>query len=389
MLTPELESNVVRGIYKVLQESGLEGMNSAFQTLLNESMKLERAEHLRAAPYQRTDERNGYANGFKDKTLYTRSGPLELQIPQVRDASFYPKSLEKGYRSERALKLTLAEMYIQGVSTRKVKKVTEALCGFEVSATEVSRVSQSLDEELEKFRNRPLQGKYPYVYLDATYQKVRLDQVVRSIAILAAVGVNQQGLREVIGVSISISEAGTHWKAFLESLVARGLTGVSLITSDDHTGLKAARAAVLPEVPWQRCQFHMSQNAQAHVPKQAMRPEIGQAMRDIFASPSIEDARDMAQKIIKRYERTASGFTEWLEENIEEGFTVYQFSRAHWKKLRTTNPLERVNREIKRRTRVASLFPNKEACLRLVTAVLIEVHEEWLTGNCYLPMNAI
>lgn len=388
MPTPDAESNVVRGIYKVLVDNGLEGLNEAFQTVLNEAMKLERSQHLNAAPYERTGERRGYANGFKEKTVYTRSGPLELQIPQVRDSSFYPKALEKGYRSERALKLALAEMYVQGVSTRKVKKVTEALCGFEVSATEVSRVSGLLDEELEKFRNRPL-GKYPYVYLDATYQKVRLDQVVRSIAVLTALGVNEQGLREVIGVSISISEAGTHWKTFLESLVARGLTGVSLITSDDHTGLKAARAAVLPEVPWQRCQFHMSQNAQAHVPKQAMRPEIGQAMRDIFGSPSIEDARDMAQKIIKRYERTASSFTEWLEENIEEGFTIYEFPRAHWKKLRTTNPLERVNREIKRRTRVASLFPNKEACLRLVSAVLLEVHEEWLTGSCYLPMKAI
>lgn len=388
MPTPEQESSVVRGIYKVLVDHGLEGLNEAFQTVLNEAMKLERAQHLQAAPYQRTGERRGYANGFKEKTVYTRSGPLELQIPQVRDASFYPQALEKGYRSERALKLVLAEMYVQGVSTRKVKKVTEALCGFEVSATEVSRVSSLLDEELAKFRNRPL-GKYPYVYLDATYQKVRLDQVVRSVAVLVALGINEYGNREVIGVSISVSEAGAHWKAFLESLVTRGLSGVSLITSDDHTGLKSARAAVMPEVPWQRCQFHMGQNAQAYVPKQAMRPEIGQAMRDIFNSPSIEDARAMAQKVIKRYERTASQFTDWLEENVEEGFTVYAFPRAHWKKLRTTNPIERINREIKRRTRVATLFPNPDACLRLVTAVLLELHEEWLTGNCYLPMKVI
>jgi transposase-like protein len=385
MPTPENENNVVRGIYKVLAENGLEGLNQAFQAVLNEAMKLERAQHLEAAPYQRTGKRKGYANGFKGKTVYTRSGPLELQIPQVRDSSFYPKALEKGYRSERALKVVLAEMYVQGVSTRKVKKVTEALCGFEVSAMEVSRVSRTLDEELDKFRNRPL-GKYPYVYLDATYQKVRIDQVIRSVAVFVAIGVTEQGSREVIGVSLSISEAGTHWKSFLESLVRRGLTGICLLTSDDHTGLKSARAAVLPEVPWQRCQFHMSQNAQAHVPKKAMRPEIGQAMRDIFSSPSIEDARDMAQKVIKRYETKASGFTEWLEENIEEGFAVYQLPREHWKKLRTTNPLERVNREIKRRTRVASLFPNQDSCLRLVTAVLVEIHEEWLGGNTFMPV---
>jgi putative transposase len=388
MSAPELESNVVRGIYKVLMENGLEGLNEAFQTVLNEAMKLERAQHLHADHYERSSERRGYSNGFKGKTIHTRSGPLDLQIPQVRDSSFYPKALEKGYRSERALKLVLAEMYIQGVSTRRVKKITETLCGFEVSATEVSRVSKLLDEELEKFRNRAL-GKYSYVYLDATYQKVRIDHVVRSVAVFVALGVSEQGLREVIGISISISEAGTHWKKFLESLVSRGLTGVCLITSDDHTGLKAALASVFPEVPWQRCQFHLSQNAQAHVPTKAMRPEIGQAMRDIFGCPSIEDARDMAQKIIKRYERTASNFTDWLEENVEEGFTVFQFPREHWKRLRTTNPLERVNREIRRRTRVAGLFPNLDACLRLVTAVLFEIHEDWLAGSCFLLMNAI
>jgi transposase-like protein len=387
-LTPESESKVVREIYQVLTENGLEGLNQAFQTLLNEAMVLERARHLQVAPYERSSERRGHANGFKDKTVLTRSGPLELKIPQVRDSSFYPKALEKGYRTERALKLVLAEMYVQGVSTRKVKKVTEELCGAEISATEVSRVSKLLDEELEKFRHRPL-GKYPYVYLDATYQKVRIDKVLRSAAVLVAIGVNEQGQREVLGVSVSISEAETHWKRFLESLVARGLVGVSLIISDNHTGLKAARQAVLSEVPWQRCQFHMAQNAQSYARKQSMRYEIGQAMRDIFGCPSVEDARDMVQKVIKRYESSASDFVDWLEENVEEAFTIYQFPRAHWKKLRTTNPLERVNREIRRRTRVATLFLNEDSCLRLVTAVLQEIHEEWLTGNVYLPMKEI
>jgi transposase-like protein len=387
-LTPETESKVVREIYQVLVENGLEGLNQAFQTLLNEAMVLERAQHLQAAPYERSSERRGHANGFKDKTVLTRSGPLELKIPQVRDSSFYPQALEKGYRSEKALKLALAEMYVQGVSTRKVKKVTEQLCGAEISATEVSRVAKLLDEELEKFRQRPL-GKFPYVFIDATYQRVRIDKVLRSAAVLVAIGVNEQGQREVLGVSVSISEAETHWKQFLESLVGRGLCSVSLIISDDHTGLKAARQAVLPEVPWQRCQFHMAQNAQSYARKQSMRYEIGQAMRDIFGCPSLEDAREMVQKIIKRYEKSASDFVDWLEENVEEGFTVYQFPRAHWKKLRTTNPLERVNREIRRRTRVATLFPNEDSCLRLVTAVLQEIHEEWVTGNVFVPMKEI
>lgn len=384
-LTPETESKVVREIYQVLVENGLEGLNNAFQTLLNEAMRLERSHHLQAAPYERTTERRGHANGFKDKTLLTRAGALELKIPQVRDSSFYPQALEKGYRSEKALKLALAEMYVQGISTRKVKRVTEALCGSEVSASEVSRVSKLLDEDLEKFRNRTL-GKFPYVFLDATYQRVRIDGMLRSAAVLLAIGVNEQGYREVLGVSVSISEAEAHWKKFLESLVKRGLCGVCLITSDDHTGLKAARAAVLPEAPWQRCQFHMAQNAQSYARKQSMRYEIGQAMRDIFGCPSLEDAREMVQKVIRRYEKTASDFIDWLEENVEEGFTVYQFPREHWKKLRTSNPLERLNREIKRRTRVATLFPNEASCLRLVTAVIQEVHEEWLTGNVFLFM---
>lgn len=386
MLTPETESKVVRGIYQVLASHGLEGMQEAFQTLLNEAMTLERAAHLKAAPYERKADRQGHANGFKKKTVKTRIGPLNLKIPQVRDSSFYPQSLEKGYRTERALKLALAEMYVQGVSTRKVKKITEELCGIEVSATEVSRISKLLDEDLEKFRRRPL-AKYIYLYLDATYQKVRIDQIVRSVAVLTAIGINEQGCREILGVSVSISEAETHWKLFLQSLVKRGMTGVSLITSDNHTGLKAAREAVLPEVPWQRCQFHMAQNAQSYVPKQSMRYEIGQAMRDIFSQPSAEDARDMAQKVIKRYEKTASNFVDWLEENIEEGLAIYAFPRHHWKKLRTTNPLERVNREIKRRTRVATLFPNEASCLRLVTAVLQEVHDDWITSpTAYLVM---
>lgn len=387
-LTPGAESKVVREIYQVLVDHGLGGLNGAVQTLMNEAMKLERAEHLQASPYERSSSRRGHSNGFKDKTVFTRSGPLELKIPQVRDSSFYPQSLDKGYRSEKALKLALAEMYVQGISTRKVKKVTEALCGFEVSATEVSRVSKLLDDDLEKFRNRPL-GKFHYVFLDATYQRVRIDGMLRSAAVLIALGVNEQGQREVLGVSVSISEAESHWKKFLESLVTRGLTGVGLITSDSHTGLKAAREAVLGEVPWQRCQFHMAQNAQSYVRKQSMRYEIGQAVRDIFGSPSVGDAREMVQKVIRRYEKSASDFVDWLEDNIEEGFTFYQFPRAHWKKLRTSNPLERLNREIKRRTRVATLFPNEASCLRLVTAVLQEVHDDWITGSTFMPMKEL
>lgn len=354
------------------------------EALLNETMKVDREMHLKASPYERTEQRRGQANGFKPKTLTTRLGSLQLEIPRVRDSSFYPQSLERGCRSEVALKVALAEMYTQGVSTRKVTAITEKLCGTSVSSTQVSNVAKMLDSELEKFRKRPLSEAFRYVFLDAQYQRVRHAGAVRSLAVLLAIGVNSEGKREILGVSVSLSEAEVHWREFLQSLVARGLSGMELVISDDHSGLKAARQAVMPSVPWQRCQFHMSQNAQAYVPAVSMRQEIGQAMRDIFSQPGVQEAGEMAKKVIKRYEKKAPKFAKWLEENIEEGFTVFMLPRALWRKLRTSNGLERLNREIKRRTRVATLFPNEASCLRLITAVLQEINEEWVTGRSYI-----
>lgn len=383
-LTPDTENSLLRGIMKVLIEQGVDGFRPVMEALLNESMKVEREQHLGASSYQRTAERKGHANGFKPKTLVTRSGPLELEIPQVRDSSFYPQALERGARSEVALKLSLAEMYTQGVSTRKVRAITERLCGTEVSSTHVSNVAKLLDDELAKFRERPLGGQYPYLLLDAQYQRVRHNGAVRNLAVLIAIGVNTDGLREVLGVSVSLSEAEVHWRVFLKSLTGRGLSGVKLIISDDHEGLGAARRTVLPSIPWQRCQFHLAQNAQAYSPTQAMRGEIGQAMRDIFNQPSLEDAEAMVKRVAKKYEKSAPKFSTWLEENVAEGLTAYAFPRIHWRKIRTSNALERVNREVKRRTKVATLFPNEASCLRLVSAVLQEIHEDWLSGRTYV-----
>jgi transposase-like protein len=375
---------------KALAEQGIDGFGPVLQVLLNEAMKIERSEHINAQPYERTDERQGHANGFKPKTLVTRSGPLELSIPQVRDSSFYPQALEKGARSEVALKLALAEMYVTGVSTRKVTRITEKLCGVSISSSQVSRVSQALDEGLAQFRNRSLDGTcYRYVYLDATYQRIRYDGAVRNLAVLVAVGINPEGRRELLGVSVSISEAEVYWRDFFRSLTQRGLSGVNLFVSDDHAGMRAAREAIFPTVPWQRCQFHLAQNAQGYAPSLDTRKEIGQAMRDIFNSPSAAHAHDMVKQIVSKYAKSAPKFAAWLEANVAEGFTVFQFPRAHWKKIRTSNVLERVNREIKRRTRVAVLFPNEASCLRLVSAVLQEIHEEWTTGRVYLDMTQI
>lgn len=384
-MTQEKENNLMSQLLEMVGKEGTNSLLAAFRLLLNEAMCLERGQVLGALPYERSETRQGYANGFKDKTLKTRMGEVTVQIPQTRGVAFYPQSLEKGCRSEKALKLAIAEMYVMGVSTRKVTDVMEKLCGLEVSSTQVSRLSAELDGELDAFRNRPL-GAYPYVFLDAQYQKVRRDGSIRDMAVLIAVGVNPQGRREVLGVSASLSEAEVHWRSFLAGLQKRGLSGIHMITSDDHAGLRKARRALFPSVPWQRCQFHLAQNAQSYVPREAMRAEVGQAIRDIFNAGSLEDARAKLAKTVKTYTRKAPELAKWMEENLEEGFTVFQLPRVAWKKLRTSNVLERTNREVKRRTRVASLFPNEASCLRLVTAVLQEIHEEWTVGRVYLQV---
>jgi putative transposase len=366
-----------------LSERGLEDLRSAFERIFNELMKMERESILNAAPYERTELRKGYANGFKDKKLITRFGQLDLDVPKTRNIAFYPSCLEKGERSEKALKTVLAEMYIQGVSTRRVKKITEELCGVEFSADQVSRMTKVLDEEIQKFKTRPL-DECLYCYFDAHYEKVRHGGHVIDAAVLKAVGVTDTGKREILGLSVDLSEAGIHWKGFLESLVERGLKGVKLSISDDHPGLKAALKSVFPGVPWQRCLFHMSQNAQHYVPKQTMRKEIAQTVREIYYALNIDEATARKEKAIETYAIKAPRFADWLEENFEEGLAFYQFPKEHWRKIRTVNVVERLNEEIRRRTRVARLFPSIESCDRLVTAVVMELHEEWITNRRYL-----
>ena len=368
---------------QVLDQHGFEGMARAIEILVNEAMKIERNAALGAQPYERTDERRGYANGFKPKTLQTRVGKVELQVPQTRDVEFYPKSLERGVRSERALKLAIAEMYVQGVSTRKVTKITSELCGLDVSSSQVSRAAKLLDAELQSWRERPL-GKLLYLTLDARYEKVRHGGTVVDCAVLIAIGVLPNGKRTVLGVSAKLSEAEVHWRDFLQSLVERGLHGIEMITSDAHEGLKAARKSVFPSVPWQRCQFHLQQNATAYVPKIDMRSEVAADIRGIFNAPDLNEAQRLLKIATEKYRTTAPKLAEWMEKNVPEGLTVLTRPEAHRKRLRTSNSLERLNKEILRRTRVATLFPNEESLLRLVSAVLAEVDEEWQTGKSYL-----
>lgn len=273
-----------------ITSEGLDFLPELIEVLINTAMKAERSKHLKADLYERTDRRNGYANGYKPKTVKTRIGDLAFDVPQVRDGSFYPGALEKGLRSERALTMTLAEMYVQGVSTRKVKTIIERLCGSSVSSTQVSKATAKLDETLEAWRNRSL-GIFRYLYLDARYEKVRQNGHIQDAAVLLASGVGGDGRRAILGVSVSLGEHEVHWRTFMQSLVERGLRGVELIISDDHLGLKAARKAVFGGIPWQRCQFHLQQNAQAYVPRISMKAEVAEDLRRIFNAPN----RSMAE----------------------------------------------------------------------------------------------
>jgi transposase-like protein len=376
-LPPELLERIASEGFDILPE--------LIQIVINAAMQAERQQHLGAAPYQHSPDRKGHANGFKPKTVKTRLGELTFDIPQVREGGFYPQALEKGLRSERALTLTLAEMYVQGVSTRKVAAITEQLCGTAISSSQVSRATALLDETLEAWRNRPL-GEIVYLLLDARYEKVRLDGQIRDVAVLIASGIAPNGRRQILGVSVSLSEQEVHWRTFLQSLVARGLRGVQLITSDDHAGLRAARRAVFGGIPWQRCQFHLQLNASAYVPRRGMLKEVAADIRTVFNAPDRPTAEAYLARLVQKYAKSASKLAAWMETNLPEGLTVFDFPAEHRRRIRTTNGLERVNREIARRTKVVGIFPNEAACLRLASAIVMEIDEDWQTGRVYLVM---
>jgi len=382
-MTYQDDFTVPTELLEQIATQGFDVLPELIRIVINAAMRAERQQHLGVAPYQHSPDRQGHANGYKSKTVKTRLGEITFDVPQVREGGFYPQALEKGLRSERAFNLTLAEMYVQGVSTRKVKAVVEQLCGSSVSSTLVSRAAALLDNTLEAWRSRPL-GEMIYLFLDARYEKVRQDGQIRDAALLIAVGVERSGRRQVLGVSVSLGEHEIHWRTFLQSLVHRGLRGVQLITSDDHAGLKAARLAVFGGVPWQRCQFHLQQNASQYVPRQSLKAEVAADLRMIFNAPHRAAADAYLAQVVQKYAKSASKLADWIEKNVPEGLTVFSFPPDHQRKLRTTNGLERLNREIHRRTAVVGIFPNEDSCLRLSSAILIEFDDEWQVGRIYL-----
>jgi len=352
-------------------------------------MEAERDGHVGAERFERTGVRRTQRNGYKPRTLVTRVGTLELRVPQTRDGQFYPSVLERYQRSEGALIATLAECWVQGVSTRKVAAICRELFGDEVSHETVSQYARRLDEELEPWRTRPLEGEYPYVFLDARYEKVRLEHRVVDMAVFVAIGVNAEGRREVLGVEVAHGESRATWSAFLEGLVERGLSGVQLVVSDAHAGLQDARRAHFSGVPWQRCQRHFLMNALERVPK-AMESRLQRALRRVWdEAETHEEARTELGALAESLAAEHPELAEWLEVEGEETLSCFHFPPGHRRRLRTTNGNERVNQELKRRSRVARIFPNRASCLRLASALLKEWHEDWITGRRYLRMELL
>lgn len=381
-------SNPLHDAYACLLANGLDGAGEALRILVNEASRIERSQHLQAMPYERSAQRVDQANGYKPKTMLTRMGEITFEVPQVRSSGFYPSALERGSRSEQSMNLALAEMYVQGVSTRKVITVLQQLVGpqISISSTQISRCAEKLDAGLEAWRTRPL-DETPYVLLDARYERVREGNQVVDCAVLVAIGVTASGQRRVLGVSVALSEAEVHWRAFLDSLIQRGLRGVKFIASDDHAGLKAARKAMFPGVLWQRCQFHLQHNAQGYVSKVDQRKVVARQIRSVFSAPDVHEANRLLNHAIEGWTTAHPKLATWAQENIPEGFTVFGLPPEHRVRMRTTNGLERLNKELKRRTRVATLFPNTASCMRLISAMLAEQDEEWMTAKIYLNMN--
>jgi putative transposase len=358
------------------------------QEVVQQVLELEMEETLQAGKGERTAERQGYRSGYYGRTLITRVGKLELRVPQDRQGRFRTEVFERYQRSEKALVGALAEMYVQGVSTRKVKAITEELCGHEFSASTISRVNQSLDEGLEKFAKRQLDEAYPYLILDARYEKVREDGVIRNRAVLVAIGINEDGRRCVLAVELANRESESSWKEFIGLLRQRGLRGVELVISDDHAGLRKAIAEGLSEATWQRCYVHFLRNALDYLPRKAD-DDCLMELRWMYDRHSIEEVRrDLAawlQKWGQRYQRLC----DWVEANIEQTFSFYGFPRPHHKHLKSSNMLERLNEELKRRTHVVRIFPNAASCLRLVRALAAEIHENWIEATRYLNMELL
>lgn len=376
---------------EVLRKAGVEQadfLREGVRVLAEELMEMELAEHVGAERHERTADRSGYRNGYRERPWDTRVGTIELKVPRVRDGSFFPSLLEPRRRAERALVAVVQEAYLQGVSTRRVDDLVQALGMQGISKSQVSRLCAELDKEVERFRTRKLEGPYPYVWLDGTFVKVRDNGRVVSQAIVIAIAVTTSGEREVLGMDVGPSESGAFWLAFLRDLAARGLNGVKLVTSDAHGGLKAAIGSVLQGASWQRCRVHFMRDALGLVPKSAQQM-VAATIRTVFAQPDAAAAREQWRRVADTFRARFGRLAEMLDAAEADVLAYLAFPPGHWRQIWSNNPLERLNKEVKRRTDVVGIFPNSAAVVRLVGCILAEQHDEWQAARRYLSAGSI
>lgn len=383
-MTRKQDTTGVIDVKALLDEDG-DYLRAMVRAVVEATLEAEMTAALGAGKSERTEARLGYRSGYYTRTLITRVGTLELRVPQDRDGRFSTRLFERYQRSEKALVAALAEMYVQGVSTRKVKAITEELCGHAFSASAISEINKTLDAELAAFAGRRLEEPYPYLILDARYEKVREAGVIRSQAVLVAIGIDWEGRRNVLGVELANRESGTSWKAFLQGLRARGLDGVEYVVSDDHEGLKRAIREMLPKAAWQRCYVHFLRNALDYVPRK-VDDDCLQELRWFYDRRELIEVRQDLARWLDKWQAKYPRLCDWVEENIEETLSYYRLPEQHHKHMKSTNMLERLNQELKRRTHVVRIFPDAASCLRLVRALAVETHENWLEAIRYLNM---
>ncbi len=377
-----LDSDTVKGLFLGHAPDALVPL---LETILNQVLEALATETIGAQKYERTEERKAYRNGSRERSLKTRIGTITLDVPRLRSGEFSHELFERYQRAEQALVLTMMEMVLQGVSTRKVTKITEELCGTRFSKSTVSQLCKGLDETVQAFRNRPLEKRYPFVMVDAMYVKVRELGRVRSKALLIAMGVNEEGYREVLGFTLWDSETHLGWKTFFEDLKKRGIGQVDYVISDAHTGLVKALQEVFVEAAWQRCQVHFMRNIMEVCPSK-VKPQLLEDLRDLWSSKDPELARERFQEILVTYEALAPKSMEVLEAGFDDAIAVLHLPTKYRRRLRSTNSLERLNQEIRRRERVIRIFPSGESAIRLMGALLAQQSETWLSGRKWLDM---
>jgi putative transposase len=378
-----LEDDILKDLMLGNKESAV---GKLLEQVFNSILQAQASEQLSAEPYERNEDRTSYRNGYRSRSLATRVGTLFLHIPKFRDGTFSTDLFNNYQRSEKALILSLMEMVIQGVSTRKVSEITETLCGTNFSKSTVSGLCQELDPIVHAFQNRPLERHYPFVIVDAIYMKAREDQRIRSKGFLIAMGINEEGSREIVGFTVADSESEESWNDFFASLKTRGLSQVDLIISDNHSGLKKAIQKQFHGTSWQRCQTHFSKNLLDKTPKK-VQSAVKTDLNDLYNAPELKEAKARKQRMLDKYREQAPKAMDLLDESFDEITAVFTLPEPYRKRLRTINSIERVNEELRRRERVIRIFPNEDSMIRLMGALLMEHHEKWLTGKKYFTMD--